>query len=343
MKYNRLGSSDLEVSEVCLGTMTFGQQNTESEAFGLLDVAHDRGVTFLDSAEMYPVPAREETQGRSEAIIGQWLAGRDRSRFVVATKVIGRSGMQWIRDGGGLDRAHIEAAVEDSLRRLRTDYIDLYQLHWPDRYVPKFGGAFFNQDEYYEGTPIEETVAVLGDLVRAGKIRHYGLSNETPYGVSRFARAAEALGVAKPLTIQNAYNLLNRTYDLHLAESCHHEGLQLLPYSPLAFGLLTGKYLGGAKPQGTRFQLFPFFGARYLKKVNKDEAIAAYLEVAGEKKLTHLALQFCRSRSFVASTIIGATNLDQLNENLDAFEGELSSQELRGILKVHRKYPDPCV
>lgn len=333
--------ADLRVSRVCLGTMTWGEQNTEKEAHEQLDYALERGINFLDAAEMYPVPARAETQGRTESYLGSWLKQQNRERVIVASKVIGRSGLKWIRKGGSLDEANIRQAIEGSLQRLQTDYLDLYQIHWPDRYTPRFGGYAYEAHRYQEGTPILETIRVMDALIREGKIRHYGLSNETPFGMSQFAQLAENHGLAKPISIQNAYSLLNRTFDLHLAESSHHLNVPLLAYSPLAFGLLTGKYLNGRQPEKGRLTVFPQFGQRYQNKPNVAEAVAAYAEIAGDE-LTAMALRFVDSRPFVASTIIGATNLAQLKENIDAFERAIDAQTLEQIEAVHLRYPSPC-
>ncbi|MDJ0838505.1 MAG: aldo/keto reductase [Acidobacteriota bacterium] len=342
MQYNRLGDSDLEVSEVCLGTMTFGEQNTEGEGHRQLDYAVERGVNFIDTAEMYPVPASAETQGATESIVGSWLARGNRDKVILATKVAGRSPMTWIRNGSGHDRANIRAAIETSLTRLRTDYVDLYQLHWPDRYTPRFGGLAFHRKHYRDGAPFQESLETLNDLVREGKIRHWGVSNETPYGIGQFVKLAEQNGFPKPVSIQNAYNLLNRVFDVHLAETVFHENIGLLAYSPLGFGYLTGKYRNGARPEGSRIQRFPNYAQRYRDKTNAEEAVDAYAELAGDHGLTEMALQFCKSRPFCKSTIIGATDMGQLKQNIDAFDGELSDDRLKEIEAVHRRYPNPC-
>ena len=331
--------------------MTWGEQNSKAEAHAQLDMAVDRGVNFFDSAEMYPVPARAETQGTSERFLGDWLVGRDRSRFVLATKVIGRSGLTWIRDGGGLNPPHLRTALEGSLRRLKTDYVDLYQLHWPDRFVPKFGGLHFDPRHYHDGTPIEETLTVLAQLIQEGKIRHYGLSNETPYGLAKFVATADKLGIPRPLTLQNAYNLLNRVFEIHLAESCFHEGIELMAYSVLAFGFLTGKYRRESLPDDARASLFPGFVKRYRPqagpdsyalKTNAGEAIEAYAQLAGERGLTALALQFVKARPFAKSIIVGATSTAQLKENLDALAGDLPDGLVKAIDQIHWRYPNPC-
>lgn len=342
MRYQQLADSDLKVSEVCLGTMTFGQQNSEAEGHRQLDLALEMGVNFIDTAEMYPVPASAETQGSTETYVGSWLARGNRDKVVLATKVAANSNMTWIRGGGRLDRANIREAIEGSLRRLQTDYVDLYQVHWPDRYVPKFGGFHFKQEQYYDGAPILETMQVMTDLIAEGKIRHYGLSNETPFGTCEYLRLAEKHGLAKPISIQNAYNLLNRVYDTQMAEVSYHSGIPLLPYSPLAFGFLTGKYRNNARPEGSRVATFPKYAQRYQNKVNAAEAIEAYAALAGEAGLTQLALRFCAARPFVASTIIGATNLAQLRDNINAFETPLSEDVMKEIDAIHRRFPNPC-
>lgn len=344
MLYKRLGTSQLEVSQVCLGTMTYGQQNSEWQGHQQLDYALDRGVNFIDTAEMYPVPAMAETQSATESIIGSWLAGQSsrRTKIVLASKVSGHSAMTWIRDGARLDRANIQSAIEGSLRRLRTDSIDLYQIHWPDRYVPKFGGLHFNEREYYENASIAETVAAMAELIQSGKIRAYGLSNETPWGVCQYLREAERQGAPRPVSIQNAFSLLNRTFESHLAEVSYHEQIPLLAYSPLAFGFLTGKYRHGSLPLDSRVALFPHYPQRYLAKVNREEATEAYAELAGPNGLTSLALRFVASRPFCASTIIGATTLEQLAENIDAFDQPLSADEAAAIDAIHWRFPNPC-
>lgn len=333
--------ADLNVSRVCLGTMTWGEQNSEAEAHQQLAYAVSRGVNFIDAAEMYPVPAKSETQGRTETFLGTWLKQQQRGKLVIASKVIGRSGLKWIRGGGCLDETNIRQAIEGSLQRLQTDYLDLYQIHWPDRYTPRFGGYAYDAKSYQQGTPILETMRVMDCLIKEGKVRHYGLSNETPYGVSQFMHLAETHGLAKPISIQNAYSLLNRTFDLHLAETSHHHDIPLLAYSPLAFGLLTGKYLGGRQPQTARLTVFPQFGQRYQGKPNVAEAVQAYAELAGDD-LTGLALRFVDSRPFVASTIIGATDLDQLKTDIDAFETLLDQTTEKHLEAIHLRFPSPC-
>jgi aryl-alcohol dehydrogenase (NADP+) len=344
MRYNQLGASELRVSEICLGTMTFGQQNTIKEAHAQLDYALDRGVNFIDTAEMYPVPAQADTQGRTESFIGEWLAKRPRDRVVLATKIAGPGRpIAWVRGGSlAINRANVRTAVDDSLHRLKTEYIDLYQIHWPDRYVPQFGETEYNPDRERSSTPTAEQLAALADVIRQGKVRYVGLSNETAWGVSEFSRVARAAGLPSVVTIQNAYSLVNRTFDTALAEASRRERVDLLAYSPLAFGLLTGKYLAGP-PAGARLSLFEGFGGRY-RKPNVDEAVAAYAAVARDRglSLTQLALAFVRSRWFVKSTIIGATSLGQLEENLGSVTTELDAATLAAIDAVHTRFPSPA-
>ena len=343
MEYNQLGSSDLSVSEICLGTMTFGEQNTEEEAHAQLTMAADYGVNFIDTAEMYPVAPRAETQGRTESYVGSWLKEQQRDEWVVATKITGPSrGFEWIRGGPRITKAHIDTAIEDSLVRLQTDYVDLYQIHWPDRYVPMFGSTSYDIHQAHETTAIEEQLQALASLVDAGKVRYIGLSNETPWGVSEFNRCAKALGLPHIVSIQNAYHLMNRTFEAGLAEVCAHEKVGLLAYSPLAFGHLTGKYVDNPQAKG-RVTQFPQFTQRY-SKTHVAEAVQAYTQIARDAGLTptQMALAFIRSRWFTASTIIGATTLEQLKENLESTDVVLTEEVLTQIEQVHQKYPNPA-
>jgi aryl-alcohol dehydrogenase-like predicted oxidoreductase len=346
MRYNKLGDSGLTVSEICLGTMTFGEQNTETEAHAQLDLAVGRGVNFIDVAEMYPVPPRAETQGLSERFVGSWLARGARDRVVVATKITGPGrGFGWIREGQlAIDQAGVSAAVDASLQRLRTDYIDLYQIHWPDRYVPSFGRIHYDPAGERASVPILEQLQALDRAVRAGKVRYIGLSNETPWGVMQFLQLADRHGLPRVVSIQNAYSLLNRTYEAGLSEVTRHEGVSLLAYSPLAFGHLTGKYLGGAQPPGARLTRFPPFGQRYQKPM-VERAVSDYAQLASEHGMSPatLALAFVKSQWFVGSTIIGATSLAQLGENLDAAGRTLDDELIAAIEKVHLHNPNPVV
>lgn len=343
MKKNQLGSSDLEVSEICLGTMTFGEQNTESDAHTQLDMAIDYGVNFIDTAEMYPVAPRAETQGRTESYVGSWLKDQARDKLIVATKITGPSrGFEWIRGGPSVTKAHINQAIEGSLKRLQTDYVDLYQIHWPDRYVPMFGSTSYDSKNEHNTTPIMAQLEALSALVDAGKVRYIGLSNETPWGVSEFNRCAKEVGLSQVVSIQNAYHLLNRTFEAGLAETCRHEDVGLLAYSPLAFGHLSGKYLKNPQAKG-RVTQFPQFTQRY-SKINVPEALHAYALIAEHAglTLTQLALAFVRSRWFTTSTIIGATSLEQLKENLGTVDVALSDDVLNQIEQVHQQYPNPA-
>lgn len=342
MKYKNLGNSDLQVSEIALGTMTFGQQNTLDEAHAQLDYAVAQGINFIDTAEMYPVPGRAETQGRSEEYVGKWLQTQVRDKIVIATKVAGPSrGFGWIRNGPqSLDRDNIMSAIDTSLKRLQTDYVDLYQIHWPARNVPMFGKSNYNPALEHAATSVEEQLSVLSDLVQSGKVRHIGLSNETPWGLAEFLKVAERLGLQRIVSIQNAYNLINRTFESGLHEMCHREQVSLLAYSPLAFSLLSGKYIRKPDEQG-RITLFPEFGQRY-QKPNVAAAVAAYVELAEQYGLspTQMALCFVRSRPFVGSTIIGATTMQQLQENLGCIA--LDAELLKAIEDVHLRYTNPA-
>ena len=344
MQYKQLGDSDLVVSEICLGTMTFGQQNVLDEAHQQLDYAVAQGINFIDTAEMYPVPPLAETQGLTERYIGEWLVKQQRDKLIIATKIAGPSRrMDWIRsEPMAIDRHNIEQAVHDSLRRLRTDYIDLYQIHWPDRYVPMFGQTVYDPIQERDTVPIAEQLAVFADLIKAGKIRYLGLSNETPWGVSEFCHVSRQLGLPKVVSIQNAYNLINRVFDSALAETCRRENVGLLAYSPLGFGLLSGKYLHST-PETARMTLFPQFGARYHKP-NVKEAVAAYVEIAHKYNLNPvaLALAFVRSRWFVTSTILGATTVEQLKENLSTLDVIFNKEILAELDAIHSRYPSPA-
>ncbi|AFZ24820.1 putative oxidoreductase, aryl-alcohol dehydrogenase like protein [Cylindrospermum stagnale PCC 7417] len=344
MQYNQLGESDLKVSEICLGTMTFGRQNTIEDAHQQLDYAITQGVNFIDAAEMYPVPPSAETYGFTESYIGEWLKHQQRNQLIIATKIAGPGrGFKWLRDGSqAIDRNNIKQAIDDSLERLQTDYIDLYQIHWPDRYVPRFGQTVFDPYQLGETVPIAEQLEVFADVIKAGKVRYIGLSNETPWGIVQFSYIAEQLGLPKVVSIQNAYNLLNRVFDGALAEAVYYENVGLLAYSPLAFGFLTGKYINST-PKNTRVALFEGFGQRYLKPIVKD-AVAAYVEIAQRYQLSpaQLAIAFVRSRWFVASTIIGATTIEQLKENLESVNVVLDKDILAELDAVHVRYPNPA-
>lgn len=339
-----LGRSDLIVPEVCLGTMTFGEQTSEADAHAQLDYALAAGIDFIDTAEMYAVPPRPETCGASESIVGRWLARQQRDKIVIATKVAGPSrNLHWIRNGPpAMDRANIRAAIEGSLRRLQTDYVDLYQLHWPERNQPMFGQWQFQPANERACTPIREQLDALAELVDEGKIRRIGLSNEHPWGLMQFLRLADELGLPHVVSTQNAYHLMNRSFETGLAEVCHREQVGLLAYSPLAFGHLSGKYLADPAAPG-RLTRWPAFGQRYGKP-NVAPAVAAYAALAHRHGLTptQLALGFVRSRWFVASTIIGASSLEQLRETLPATQTPMPPELLAEIDAIHLRYTNPA-
>lgn len=343
MEYHRLPHSSLEVSKICLGTMTFGEQNTETQAHSQLDFAFERGVNFIDTAEMYPVPPKPDTQGLTESYLGNWLKKTGlRDKVVLATKVAGPRGVPHVRDNMSLDRRNIHDAVETSLSRLQTDYIDLYQLHWPQRETNCFGKLNYQYQEDHSGVTLTDSLEALAELVRAGKIRYIGLSNETPWGVMSFLRLAEKHGLPRVITIQNPYNLLNRSFEVGLSEISHHEGVELLAYSPLAFGTLSGKYLNNARPAGARCTLFERF-ARYFTPQGVA-ATQAYVDIAQKHGLdpAQMALAFVNQRPFVASNIIGATNLTQLEANINSVDLHLSDEVLSDLETVGITYSNPC-
>jgi len=344
MIYNRLGQTDLNVSHLCLGTMTWGEQNSEAEAHEHVDVALAAGINFIDTAEMYPVPPRVETYGLTETYIGTWLKKRaNRDQVIIASKVMSRSrDLNYVRGGDNrLNRKHIEAAINASLQRLQTDYIDLYQLHWPDRNSNYFGRLGYQHDVHDQPVLVETTLQVLTDQIKAGKIRYIGLSNETPWGVMQFIHWAEKLELPRVVSIQNPYNLLNRSFEIGLAEIAHHEAVGLMAYSPLGFGTLSGKYLGKKKPDNARLTRYERF-TRYTN----PQAIAAtreYVELAHAHDLdpAQMALAFVNSRTFLTSNIIGTTNLPQLRSNIDSLGLTLSDDVLKEIEQIHRRIPTP--
>jgi aryl-alcohol dehydrogenase-like predicted oxidoreductase len=348
MEYRKLGNSDLSVSAICLGSMTWGQQNSEAEGHAQLDYALDCGVNFVDTAEIYSIPPRQETQGSTERIIGSWLSARkNRDKVIIATKVAGRGDANWLRPGRAgtvLDAKNIDYAIEGSLKRLQTDYIDLYQLHWPDRSVPLWGagGTTYRRRTRRHEIPIEETLEALARLVKDGKVRHIGLSNETPWGVARFLRAAELGHGPRVVSIQNAYNLVNRTFETGLAEFTERERVGLLAYSPLAQGYLTGKYQGGARPPGARTTLFE--GAQRYEKPEVEQAIAAYLALAQDLGVdpAQLAIAFVTSRPFVTSNIIGATTMEQLKTDLASMELAITPEIERRVDAIHALHSNPA-
>jgi len=344
MDYVTLGQSSLKVSRLCIGTMTFGVQNSEAEGHAQLDRAFAAGINFIDTAEMYAVPPSADSYGKTEQIVGTWLKRQPRDKVILATKATGPGrSLSWIRGGpSGFDAANLTAALDGSLQRLQTDYVDLYQLHWPARNQPMFGQWQYEPEKERGGTDLQETLEVLAGFVKAGKVRHVGVSNEHPWGVMRFAQLAEAHGLPRIVSTQNAYNLLNRTYETGLAEVCHREQVGLLAYSPLGFGFLSGKYMDDPAASG-RVTQFPGFAQRYSKP-NVEPAVRAYAALAREHGLTpsQLALAWCYRRWCVASTIIGATSMAQLEENLGAWDVRLSEEVLAAVDAIHLRYTNPA-
>lgn len=343
MEKRQLGNTDLQVSLICLGTMTWGQQNSEAEAHEQMDYALSQGVNFFDTAEMYPVPPTADTQGRTEEYIGSWFAKNgNRDEVILATKVAGPAEwLSYVRGGPQLTEAHIREAIESSLKRLQTDYVDLYQIHWPARPTNFFGQLGYQHQEV-ESTPLEETLAVMQALIDEGKIRHYGLSNETPWGAMKAIQIADQNGWARPVSVQNPYNLLNRSYEVGMAEVSHREKMGLLAYSPLGFGVLSGKYLGGKRPENSRLTMFDRF-VRYTGPL-AQEATQMYADIAAEHNLSPaaLALAFVNQQGFVTSNIIGATTMEQLKENIDTHNILLCDEVFDAINEVQGKIPNPC-
>lgn len=346
MELRKLGRTDINVTSVCLGTMTWGKQNTEAEAHEQLDYALERGINFIDAAEMYPVPGEAETQGRTESYIGNWIAARkNRESYVLATKITGRSGMTWARDGDApLTRhtpAQIDEAVEKSLKRLKTDYIDLYQLHWPDRDIPGFGFHSYQDYDTSDMVPLEDILGALNRHVEKGNIRHVGLSNEYAWATMKFLRLAEERNWPRMVSNQCVYSLVARRFDYERAEIAMREQVGLLVYSPLAMGLLTGKYDDGNKPAGSRWAEFPSFLGRYDLA---HEAVRDCNETARRLGLTptQFALKFVESRAFVTSNIIGATTMAQLKENIDAHEIEWTREMEKEAGRIHKTYRSPA-
>ena len=349
MRYRQLGNSDIEISVLGLGTMTWGHQNSESDAHQQIDLALAEGINFIDTAEMYPTPTRAETWRTTERYIGSWLAASGgRERIVLASKIAGPArdpaGQQHIRDGlSRHDRRNIVEALDGSLKRLNTDYLDLYQLHWPDRKTNFFGQREYPYLDDADSVAIEETLSVLAEQVKAGKVRHIGVSNETPWGVAEFIKQSERLGLPRIVSVQNPYSLLNRLYEGGLSEFSHRENVGLLAYSPLAYGALTGKYLGGARPEGSRLSAVYRTFNRY-DSGSAQEAIAGYVEVAQQHNISpaQLALAYVISKPFVASALTGQTSLAQLRDNLGALDVTLSEKIQAQVAAIHQRIPNPA-
>ncbi|SER22251.1 Predicted oxidoreductase [Nitrosomonas sp. Nm51] len=345
MQYRNLGNTEMQVSVICLGTMTWGQQNTRAEAFEQMDYALTEGVNFFDTAELYAIPPKAETYGRTEAIIGEWIkTRRQRDKIVLATKIAG-PGADWIpyiRNGRTtFNQKHIQSALDASLKRLQTDYVDLYQLHWPERNTNFFGQLGFVPKDETLHTSFADTLQALEEQVRAGKIRYIGLSNETPWGVMQFLQLAQQHSFSRVVSIQNPYNLLNRSYEVGLAEISWRENVGLLSYSPLGFGTLSGKYLDNRKPSGSRLDLFPQY-TRYSNP-NAIRAIKRYVSLAKRHRLdpAQMSLAFVNSRPFLTSTIIGATTMEQLKSNINSIKLSLPAEVFEEIERIHLDHPNP--
>ena len=345
MNYKKLGNTDLNVSTICLGTMTWGEQNSEKEGFEQMDFALSHGVNFWDTAEIYSIPMRKETYGETERIIGNWFQKtKKRNDIVLATKVCGNTSNKYIRGGGNsFGKKKIAEALDESLRRLKTDYIDLYQLHWPERSTNFFGDYGYDHDDNDKNwTPFEEILESLKKFIKQGKIRYVGLSNETAWGLSKFLELSKMKGLPRMMSVQNPYNLLNRTYEVGLAEISVREQSGLLAYSPLAFGYLTGKYRNNKLPAKSRMQLFKNFN-RY-KNENGQKAIDEYYKISKKYNLdfTQMSLKFCEIQHFTTSVIIGATTMEQLKTNIESVNVNLNGDIINDINKIQQKYPNPC-
>ena len=351
MKKNNLGKTEILVSEICLGTMTWGQQNNEKEAHNQLSYASERGINFIDTAEMYAVPPKKETYGLTEKYIGTWLKNQDRSKIILATKIAGRTsnvpsgppGLDWIRQGPRLNEEHIFQAIENSLKRLNTEYIDLYQIHWPERTVNSFGQLGYIHNPREDDIKIEVTLEALAKAVDKGLIKYVGLSNETPWGVMKFISVAKEFNLPRVVSIQNPYSLLNRSFEAGLSEIAINEEVGLLPYSPLAGGVLSGKYLNGKKPENARMTLFERMRGRYSNQ-HAENAVLEYQKIAVKYNLnlTQMAINFVTKQNFVTSNIIGATSITQLEENINSLDCKLNEEIMAEIEKVHKIYTYPC-
>ena len=350
MRYRKLGTTDLSVSVICLGTMTFGEQNSQQDGFDQMDYALERGVNFFDTAELYAVMPRKETYGKTEEILGNWFQEKkNRDKIILASKIASKSdGLEWIREGSenlGFDKKNMNAAIDASLRRLKTDYIDLYQLHWPERKVPKFGQLDYKHDPKDNNwTAIEEVLFNLNELIKAGKVRHVGLSNETPWGMMKFLEVAKQKNLPRMMSVQNVYSLVNRVFDIGHSEVAIKENCGLLAYSPLAGGRLSGKYIGGTNPKNARYTLWPQRFSRHHTE-RGEKAIDKYVSLANKYEIppSTFANAFVNDRPFVTSNIIGATTMSQLKENIDSIDIKLTEEMHSDIADVHLTNPNPCV
>ena len=343
MNFKKLGSTELKVSTICLGTMTWGEQNSEKDGFDQMDYALDKGVNFFDTAELYSIPPKKNTFGKTEEIIGNWFVKRkNREKVILASKISG-PGLNWIRGGGNqYDKKNLNLALNESLKRLKTDYIDLYQLHWPERKTNFFGRLGYQHKDDKEWNNFEDVLNSLNDIIKSGKVRYIGLSNETAWGLSRFLEISKRKNLPKMMSVQNPYNLLNRTYEVGLAEISIREESGLLAYSPLAFGYLSGKYRENKLPEGSRIKLFKDF-TRY-KNENGQKAIEEYYKIAKKHGINfaQMSLKFCEIQPFITSVIIGATTMEQLKTNIESVNVKLSDYTINEINEIQKKYPNPC-
>ena len=344
MNYKKLGNTDIDVSTICLGTMTWGEQNTQEEGFEQMNYALEQGVNFWDTAELYAIPPKKNTYGKTEEVIGNWFQEtKKRNKVILATKISG-PGLNWIRGGGNqYDEENLNKAVDESLKRLKTDYIDLYQLHWPERSSNFFGRLGYQHDNKENWNKFEDILYSLDQIIKSGKVRYVGLSNETAWGLSKFLEISKIKSLPRMLSVQNPYSLLNRTYEVGLAEISIREKSGLLAYSPLAFGYLTGKYRNKKLPENSRMKLFGEKFVRY-KTENGQLAIEKYYEIAKKYRLdfAQMSLKFCEAQPFVTSVIIGATTMDQLKINIESVNVNLEESVIKDINEVQKIYPNPC-
>ncbi len=348
MNFKKLGNTELKVSTICLGTMTWGEQNNKKDAFQQMDYALDQGINFFDTAELYAVPMKPETRGKTSQFIGEWfLKTKKRNKVIIADKVAGRSSMSWLRPNDektSLNKKQIEFAIDRSLKDLKTDYIDLYQVHWPDRPYGAFSGKLeYEHKESDNCVKIQETLEVLNNLVKAGKVKHIGISNESAWGTNQYLKFSEQKNLARIVSIQNAYNFLNRSFEVDLSEIAIREKVGLLAYSPLASGYLSGKYRNGAMPKNSRMDLFFDFWGRY-RTTNSEKAIEEYWNLAKNfnLNLSQMAIKFCEIQPFVTSVIIGATTMEQLKTNIDSVNINLNKELISKIGEIQKRYPNPC-